>query len=74
MDYILLAIDYQNSLKTKKFFCRHCSAIFRQHWRLQRHMLSHSDQRPHCCNVCGKRFRQSAHLAVHQLIHNKNES
>uniref|UniRef100_G3P8E8 C2H2-type domain-containing protein n=1 Tax=Gasterosteus aculeatus TaxID=69293 RepID=G3P8E8_GASAC len=49
--------------------CQMCLKRFPSTSKLQRHMLTHTGQRPFGCEVCGKRFRQKTHLRVHFRTH-----
>ncbi|XP_029349535.1 zinc finger protein 770-like [Echeneis naucrates] len=49
--------------------CQTCSKYFPSGSKLQRHMMTHTGQRPFGCEVCGKRFRQKTHLRVHCRTH-----
>ncbi|KAH8239764.1 hypothetical protein KR032_007589 [Drosophila birchii] len=51
--------------KRKHYICSHCSKEFRGNTDLQRHLLIHSDERPHECKECGKSFRQAVNLKNH---------
>ncbi|KAJ7991162.1 hypothetical protein DPEC_G00294390 [Dallia pectoralis] len=61
------------SLKTKNQPLNHqclvCLKTFPSPSKLQRHMLTHTGQRPFGCQVCGKRFRQPTHLRIHTRTH-----
>lgn len=46
------------------FICR-----FKNVHTLQKHMRSHSDVKPHICDVCGKKFRERSKLLIHNRIH-----
>ncbi|XP_044023152.1 zinc finger protein 135 isoform X2 [Siniperca chuatsi] len=42
--------------------CSSCLKCFPSVSKLQRHMMTHTGQRPFGCEMCGKRFRQKTHL------------
>lgn len=45
--------------------CHICSKQFRGNNDLRRHMLIHSDERPHKCEQCGNCYRQAVNLRNH---------
>ncbi|XP_040917491.1 zinc finger protein 770-like [Toxotes jaculatrix] len=49
--------------------CHTCSKCFPSRSKLQRHILTHTGQKPFGCEMCGKRFRQKTHLRVHCHTH-----
>lgn len=49
--------------------CHTCLKCFPSVSKLQRHMMTHTGQRPFGCEMCGKRFRQKTHLRVHCRTH-----
>ncbi|XP_077977815.1 uncharacterized protein LOC144433386 [Glandiceps talaboti] len=49
--------------------CNVCGKMFGNHWRLERHKMTHSNSRPFPCEYCGKSFRFQSHLAAHLRIH-----
>ncbi|KAM9341553.1 zinc finger protein 711-like [Symphorus nematophorus] len=49
--------------------CHTCLKGFPSLSKLQRHMMTHTGQRPFGCDMCGKRFRQKTHLRVHFRTH-----
>ncbi|KAJ3613226.1 hypothetical protein NHX12_019476 [Muraenolepis orangiensis] len=49
--------------------CHLCSKTFQATSKLQRHMMTHTDQRPFRCQMCEKSFRQETHLRVHSRTH-----
>ncbi|KAH8384363.1 zinc finger protein OZF [Drosophila serrata] len=51
--------------KRKHHICSHCSKEFGGKTDLQRHILIHSDERPHKCKDCGKSYRQAVNLKNH---------
>ncbi|XP_071758323.2 uncharacterized protein LOC139914034 [Centroberyx gerrardi] len=65
------ATDQQQRINTlcMAHQCHACSKNFPSLSKLQRHMLTHTGQRPFGCQMCGKRFRQKTHLRVHCRTH-----
>lgn len=53
-------------VRRKQHVCSHCSKEFGGKTDLERHMLIHSDERPHKCNECGKCYRQAVNLKNHK--------
>ncbi|XP_059508863.1 transcriptional repressor CTCF-like [Stegostoma tigrinum] len=53
----------------KTFQCKLCSYTFTQRSNLDRHMRSHSDERPHKCHLCEKAFRTVTLLQNHINTH-----
>ncbi|XP_048464319.1 transcriptional repressor CTCF-like [Rhincodon typus] len=53
----------------KTFQCKLCSYTFTQRSNLDRHMRSHSDERPHKCHLCEKAFRTITLLQNHINTH-----
>ncbi|XP_057321577.1 zinc finger protein 624-like [Microplitis mediator] len=45
--------------------CHICKKTFGQRFRLKRHMISHSEERPHECNICQKKFKRAGDLTSH---------
>ena len=52
-----------------KFHCDICMKLFVSKRNVQRHMLSHTGEKPWMCEFCFKRFRQKPHLEQHVNIH-----
>ncbi|CAG9768583.1 unnamed protein product [Ceutorhynchus assimilis] len=48
-----------------------CSKLFFRQEDIQRHLLSHSGQKPHVCNACGKTFSIKSSLKAHLNVHKK---
>ncbi|XP_077861465.1 uncharacterized protein LOC102803175, partial [Saccoglossus kowalevskii] len=56
-------------IRGKKHLCDVCQKVFKDKWHLQRHMFTHSDEKPFSCEACGKNFKSPVNLREHQLIH-----
>jgi uncharacterized Zn-finger protein len=65
------AISDMISIKRQshKHKCGLCFYSTKHGWILKRHMLTHSGNKPYVCKICGKRFRQTAHLSGHKKTH-----
>ncbi|NXU59778.1 ZNF74 protein, partial [Turnix velox] len=49
--------------------CPYCKKFLSCPSNLQRHLQTHSQERPFCCGSCQKCFTRRTHLTRHQLIH-----
>lgn len=59
----------------KTFQCELCSYTCPRRSNLDRHMKSHTDERPHKCHLCGRAFRTVTLLRNHLNTHTgKHES
>ncbi|XP_077866246.1 uncharacterized protein LOC102805052, partial [Saccoglossus kowalevskii] len=52
-----------------RWSCNICGKVFGNHWRLERHKMSHSNARPFPCEYCNKSFQFQSHLVAHRRIH-----
>lgn len=68
-DNPLLAVQSTNGVERKSHQCLTCLKCFPSPSKLNRHMLSHTGQRPFSCQMCDKSFRQQTHLRVHSRTH-----
>nr|XP_057915672.1 zinc finger protein ZFP2-like [Doryrhamphus excisus]XP_057915673.1 zinc finger protein ZFP2-like [Doryrhamphus excisus] len=59
----------QRSPRTPKIFpCSMCSKVFKFQSLLANHAAVHSDERPHACDMCTRRFRRLSHLKRHRRV------
>ncbi|NWU55734.1 ZN300 protein, partial [Dromas ardeola] len=62
------------SLRKPLLKCSHCKKILSCTSSLQRHLQTHSQDRPYCCTACKKRFTRRTHLSRHQKIHDRQKA
>ncbi|NXD31606.1 ZN783 protein, partial [Spelaeornis formosus] len=51
--------------------CPYCKKFLSCSVSLQRHLQTHTRDRPYCCNSCNKCFTRSNHLLRHKKIHER---
>ncbi|XP_055686587.1 zinc finger protein 257-like [Lutzomyia longipalpis] len=51
------------------FKCEYCGRIWDCKSKLEKHKVSHRDDRPHHCSDCLKSFKLREQLAVHRVVH-----
>lgn len=51
--------------------CPHCKKLLSCSLSLQRHLQTHTQDRPYCCSSCKKCFTRRNHLLRHQKIHER---
>lgn len=53
----------------KAWSCSVCDYSTYSHWGLNRHMRTHTGERPYACDFCSRRFAQKIHLDKHRRTH-----
>ncbi|KAL1416866.1 hypothetical protein MTO96_027461 [Rhipicephalus appendiculatus] len=56
----------------KKYTCNLCNYTTDYPTNIQRHMLTHTGERPFRCDICGKGFTTKQNLESHRLQHVKS--
>ncbi|PNF29046.1 hypothetical protein B7P43_G14047 [Cryptotermes secundus] len=51
------------------FECHICSRAFQHMSRWREHLMSHTGEKPHLCDVCGKFFARHTNLIRHSKVH-----
>uniref|UniRef100_A0A670IR21 Zinc finger protein 335 n=1 Tax=Podarcis muralis TaxID=64176 RepID=A0A670IR21_PODMU len=55
--------------KRSSFPCPVCSRVYPMQKRLTQHMKTHSTEKPHMCDKCGKSFKKRYTFKMHLLTH-----
>lgn len=58
--------------KVSEFPCPICRRVYPMQKRLTQHMKSHSTEKPHMCDKCGKSFKKRYTFKMHLLTHIQN--
>ncbi|NXS05989.1 VEZF1 protein, partial [Oxylabes madagascariensis] len=53
----------------KNHACEMCGKAFRDVYHLNRHKLSHSDEKPFECPICNQRFKRKDRMTYHVRSH-----
>ncbi|XP_043936770.1 zinc finger protein 774-like [Protopterus annectens] len=59
----------KSALPKNDYTCPVCLRKFSYLSYLQRHSITHSEQKPHVCKECGKSFKRTSHLERHKYTH-----
>uniref|UniRef100_A0A3Q3WCL0 C2H2-type domain-containing protein n=1 Tax=Mola mola TaxID=94237 RepID=A0A3Q3WCL0_MOLML len=59
--------------KRRTYLCGECGKSLCDYRSLCRHRMTHSEERPHGCQVCGRRFKLPWTLRQHEKIHTDRE-
>lgn len=62
-----------SSKHSKLFKCQLCSYASKWNYSVKRHMLTHTGERPHGCNHCSKRYKDSRQLKNHLKVHENED-
>ncbi|XP_008435018.1 zinc finger protein 37-like isoform X1 [Poecilia reticulata] len=52
-----------------EYRCSVCSKQFPHAYKLERHELIHTGEKPYCCSICGRGFNQKGNLKTHYKVH-----
>ena len=58
-----------NTVKRRMLPCNFCTKSFDRPSLLNRHLRTHTGERPHACEICSKAFSTSSSLNTHRRIH-----
>ncbi|TRY85482.1 hypothetical protein DNTS_015645 [Danionella cerebrum] len=58
--------------KGSEFPCPICTRVYPMQKRLTQHMKTHSTEKPHMCDKCGKSFKKRYTFKMHLLTHIQN--
>ncbi|KAF7662371.1 hypothetical protein LDENG_00237290 [Lucifuga dentata] len=51
------------------YHCSVCGKEFPHAYKLERHKLIHTSEKPYCCSLCGRGFNQKGNLKTHYKVH-----
>ncbi|XP_037620421.1 zinc finger protein 567-like isoform X1 [Sebastes umbrosus] len=52
-----------------EYHCSVCGKEFPHAYKLERHGLIHTGEKPYCCSICGRGFNQKGNLKTHFKVH-----
>ena len=53
----------------KPYKCNYCSRVFRDNYKLKRHLLIHTGENPFLCYICQKGFNRRDRMQHHMMTH-----
>ncbi|NXA55972.1 ZN335 protein, partial [Nothocercus julius] len=68
-DRLLIFVLSLQPPKLNSFPCPVCNRIYPMQKRLTQHMKTHSTEKPHMCDKCGKSFKKRYTFKMHLLTH-----
>ena len=63
----------QVARERKQYHCPICFKGFPAPWRLRRHELQHTGEKPFTCDLCGQCFTSKYGMKSHKLKHFMNK-
>jgi hypothetical protein len=61
----------KSSRRRQKHQCPYCDKLLDTKYKLERHVRTHTGEKPFACQVCDSRFNQKSSLKTHSTIHAK---
>ena len=68
-DFIGMETASQRGRRGKSYMCPFCEKMWSNNYKLQRHILTHTGEKPYQCDICLRRFTQKAHMENHKVTH-----
>ncbi|XP_035829844.1 zinc finger protein 628-like [Aplysia californica] len=72
-EHMLVHAAAKGEQQERLFACDQCPQRYLRRTNLDRHMLTHSGERPYACDRCPKRFRSNGMLRRHLLTHTREK-